>query len=87
MFCFKITVALLLVLCIIRTSHGHKSKPKILSLSICTILMMTCVMLIPWLGKFNTLFKSLLLCFSEQLSREQEAQAMGVGLKYSDNNR
>ena len=28
-----------------------------------------------------------LLCFSEQLSREQEAQAMGVGLKYSDNNR
>ena len=30
---------------------------------------------------------SIILCFSEQLSREQEAQAMGVGLKYSDNNR
>ena len=30
---------------------------------------------------------NMLLCFSEQLSREQEAQAMGVGLKYSDNNR
>ena len=28
-----------------------------------------------------------ILCFSEQLSREEEAQAMGVGLKYSDNNR
>ena len=29
----------------------------------------------------------LILCSSEQLSREQDAQAMGVGLKYSDNNR
>ena len=28
-----------------------------------------------------------ILCFSEQLSREEVAQAMGVGLKYSDNNR
>ena len=28
-----------------------------------------------------------ILCVSEQLSREKEAQAMGVGLKYSHNNR
>ena len=28
-----------------------------------------------------------ILCFSEQLSREQEAQAMDIGQKCSDNNR
>ena len=35
----------------------------------------------------STNLQTVILCFSEQLSREKAAQAMGVGLKHSNNNR